>query len=129
MAYDYKQRIIVVNEMLNSATNISDSTNISEISKETDGRLTYDNGIRGFVTAIFVDIVDSSELFKDSRTKMISKIIRVFSSEVIQILNDTKLFRKIGLRGDCVYGIFATTSIQDVHEIYEMAVQINTLKA
>jgi len=128
VAYDYKQRIRVVNEMLNSSTEISNSTNISEISNETDGRLTYENGIKGWVTSIFIDIVKSSALFRDSKPKMVSKIIRVFSSEVIQILNDTKLFRKIGLRGDCVYGIFATPNVKDVHEVYEMAVQINTLK-
>lgn len=128
MSYDYKERVKQINEILNSKTEVETKKNVSEIEKEDNGGLTYKNGIKGWVTSIFVDIVDSTNLFKNGNTKQVAKIIRIFTSEVIQILNDTTLFKKIGIRGDAVFAVYSTPNIQDDIEIFNMAVEINTLK-
>ncbi|NLN80790.1 MAG: hypothetical protein GX132_05335 [Erysipelotrichia bacterium] len=107
MAYDYKQRKATINNILNSNTEVSDKNNISDIESETSGSLTFSNGIRGWIVSIFVDLVNSTELFKNKNDKVIAKIIRTFASEIIQILNDTQMYKRIGVRGDCVFAIFA----------------------
>jgi|BioPla2DNA2_1021312.scaffolds.fasta_scaffold24173_2 class 3 adenylate cyclase len=128
MAYDYKQRKDVIYNIINSSTEVADKTSISDIESETNGSLTFNNGIKGWVVSIFVDLVNSTELFKDKNDKTIAKVIRTFASETIQILNDTQMYKRIGVRGDCVFAIFASPNQENVLEAYNMAVEINTLK-
>ncbi|MCH3976110.1 MAG: adenylate cyclase [Bacilli bacterium] len=128
MAYDYKQRKDVIYNIINSSTEVADKTSISDIESETNGSLTFNNGIKGWVVSIFVDLVNSTELFKGKNDKTIAKVIRTFSSETIQILNDTQMYKRIGVRGDCVFAIFASPNKENVAEAYNMAVEINTLK-
>lgn len=89
---------------------------------------TFDNGYYGYVTAIFVDIVNSTELFNDSSIKRTTraKIIRSFTSEVIEILNGYEYLRDIGIRGDCVYAIYTSPSYHIDYEIFDRAAYINT---
>lgn len=128
MAYDYKQRKDVIYGIINSSTEVADKTSISDIESETNGSLTFNNGIKGWVVSIFVDLVNSSELFKGKNDKTIAKVIRTFASETIQILNDTQMYKRIGVRGDCVFAIFASPDKENVLEAFNMAVDINTLK-
>lgn len=128
MPYDYKQRKDVIYNIINSSTEVSDKNNISDIESETNGSLTFNNGIRGWVVSVFVDLVNSTELFKAKNDKTIAKIIRTFASETIQILNDTQMYKRIGVRGDCVFAIFASPNQENVVEVFNMAVYINTLK-
>lgn len=128
MAYDYKQRKDVIYKIINSSTEVADKNNISDIESETNGSLTFNNGIRSWVSSIFIDLVNSTELFKSKNDKTIAKIIRTFASETIQILNDTQMYKRIGVRGDCVFAIFASPSKENVVEVFNMAVEINTLK-
>lgn len=129
MAYDYKKRKEVIYNIINSSTEVSEKNNISDIESETNGSLTFSNGIKGWVVSIFVDLVNSTELFKGKNDKTIAKIIRTFASETIQILNDTQMYKRIGVRGDCVFAIFASPEKRDVVEAFNMAVDINTLKS
>lgn len=71
----------------------------------SDEVFTFSNGYYSWVTGIFVDIRDSSELFADGDKEKVSKIIRSFKSELIEILHKDENLREIGIRGDCVYGI------------------------
>ena len=128
MAYDYKQRKKEIYKILHSKTDVLEKGNISDIEHETGGELTYSNGIKGYVTSIFVDIVNSTGLFKEKKDKTVAKIIRIFASEVIQILNDTQLFKTIGVRGDCVFAVYATPTKNDINEVFNMSVEINTLR-
>ena len=52
------------------------------------------------MSGIFVDIRDSSKLFADENKEKVSKIVRAFSSEIIEILRDDENLREIGIRGD-----------------------------
>ena len=76
-----------------------------EVPKD-DSKFTYDNGIKSWIGAIFVDIVKSSEIIENEEEKKVSKILRSFSSELITIMNSSANVREIGIRGDCVYGIY-----------------------
>lgn len=92
-----------------------------------DSKFTYNNGIRSWIGAIFVDIVGSTKLIKEENELIVSKILRCFSSEIIAILNSSENVREIGIRGDCVYGIFSAPKQEDTYELYKMTTYINCL--
>lgn len=87
---------------------------------------TYDNGYYSWVSAIFVDIRDSTKLFSDEDKEKVSKIIRCFTSEIIEILRNDDNEREIGIRGDCVYAIYTTPSKDDEYEIADKSFWVNT---
>lgn len=64
-----------------------------------DEPFTFSNGYYSWVSGIFVDIRDSSKLFADENKEKVSKIVRAFSSEIIEILRDDENLREIGIRG------------------------------
>ena len=78
------------------------------------------------MTAIFVDIRNSTDLFSKDDKEIVSKIIRSFTSEVIEILRKDDLLREIGIRGDCVYAIYTTPNQVDILEIINKSCYINT---
>lgn len=92
-----------------------------------DKDFTFDNGYYCWVTGIFVDIRNSTKLFSGYSAKKAtaSKIIRSFTSEIIEILNTGDKMREIGIRGDCVYGIFTTPSKEDIFDVFQKAMYIN----
>lgn len=126
--YNYKNGKSNILKILNSPNEVKESNNISEIEDSTNGSLNFENGVRGWISSIFIDIVDSSSLFQGKKDKTIAKIIRAFSSEIVDILNDTQLYRQIGIRGDCVFGVFSTPHKKDIDTVFNMAVDINTLR-
>ena len=123
MSYDYKQSKVNVLNILTSKTKIE-----KRPIPKNDSEFTYNNGIKSWVGAIFIDIVDSSSLFKtrDKDEEKIARIIRSFASEIINILKDNDKVRQIGLRGDCVYAIYSTDYKSDLVSVFRLAYQINT---
>lgn len=83
--YDYKDGKKRIQEILNNKLDIEKGY----IPKEE--AFTYENAYFGWVTALFVDIRDSSKLFSNEDKVQMSKIIRSFTSEVIEILRDAFL--------------------------------------
>lgn len=67
----------------NSSTEVSEKNNISDVESETNGNLTFNNGIRGWVVSIFIDLINSTELFQKKNDKTIAKVIRTFASVTI----------------------------------------------
>ncbi|WP_319219462.1 hypothetical protein [uncultured Trichococcus sp.] len=125
MGYDYKEGKKRVEEILNNSISIEDSKKIPK----DDKLFTFDNGYYNWVTAIFVDIRDSSDLFskKGLRDKKeTAKIVRAFTSEIIEILRDDDNLREIGIRGDCVYAIYTTPSKGDEINCADKTFYINT---
>lgn len=92
----------------------------------SDENFTFSNAYYGWVTGIFVDIRDSSKLFSNENKELVSKMIRSFTSEVIEILRNDDNLREIGIRGDCVYGIYTTPLKDDILEIADKAFFVNT---
>lgn len=118
--YKYKDSKANIINILKSETPIKTKKSIP-----SDQEFTYENGITCWVSAIFVDIKNSSELFKRKDEKL-ARLLRAFTSEIITIFQNFSKYSQIGIRGDCVYAIYSTPQIADIHNVFEIAVRINT---
>ena len=111
--YEYEKSKETVESILRSPTKIVKKEKIPA----SDSDFTYENGIKSWVGALFVDIVDSSKLFETANEDT-ARIIRSFCSEIISILKDDENYREIGIRGDCVYCIYTAPYQQDLVKIF-----------
>lgn len=96
--YEFSKSKDTIVSILNSPTKIVERDRIPS----SDSDFTYENGIKTWVGALFIDIVNSSRLFQTANEDT-ARIIRCFCSEIISILRDDDNYREIGIRGDCVY--------------------------
>lgn len=119
--YDYRKSKETIEGILKSPTKIVKKDSIPS----TDEAFTYENGIKTWVAALFVDIVDSSKLFQGANEDT-ARIIRSFCSEIISILKDDSKYKEIGIRGDCVYCIYDVQSKDDLAFIFGHAFRINS---
>lgn len=119
--YDYKAEKKRIEEILDNNLEVIEQDKIPK-----DDKFTFTNSYYGWVTGIFVDIRDSSSLFSKEDKELVSKMIRSFTSEIIEILWNDDNLREIGIRGDCVYGIYTTPKKDDVYEIADKSFYINT---
>ena len=120
-AYDYRKGKERIEEILDNKLEVIEQSKLPK-----DDVFTFSNGYYSWVTGVFVDIRDSSTLFADEDKEKVSKIIRSFTSEVIEILRDDDNLREIGIRGDCVYAIYATPKKDDIFELVDKTFYINT---
>ena len=120
-SYDYQNGKSRIEEILNNETEIKDKEKVPK-----DENFTFSNGYYSWVSAIFVDIRESSKLFTDEDKEKVAKIIRSFTSEIIEILREDDNLREIGIRGDCVYAIYTTPLQKDIYEMAEKTFFINT---
>lgn len=121
MAYNCEDSRDRVKEILSSKTSIVKKERIPA----NEDEFTYSNGIKSWVGAIFIDMVDSSKLCKSADEKT-ARVFRAFCSEVIAILKDDSNYRQIGIRGDCVYSINTTPNQGDLVEMFNTAVRVHT---
>jgi len=121
MRYDYRKGRERVNEIL-------EQPNKNAVRNEVPNNkgFSFENGYHCRIASIFVDIRDSTTLFERKKST-VSKVIRCFTSEVIKILNTGSSVREIGIRGDCVFGVFSTPDDEDIYGIMERATYVNTL--
>lgn len=121
--YDYKERKIKVEEILDNTDKINE---VEKFPRDDD--FTYTNGYKAWAGAIFVDLRDSTTLFSEDDEVKIAKVIRGFTSEIIEILRkDTDDYLKeIGIRGDCVFAVYSTPNKTDIYDIADRAFYINT---
>lgn len=119
--YDFKKSKKIIESILKSPTKIVEKSNIPS----TDSEFTYESGIKSWVGALFVDIVDSSKLFQTPNEDT-ARVIRSFCSEIISILKDDENYREIGIRGDCVYCIYNAPYQTDLVDIFRHAYRINS---
>ncbi len=119
--YDYKKSKKTIEDILNSPTKIMEKNSIPS----SESEFTYENGIKVWVGALFVDIVNSSDLFEVPNEDT-ARIIRCFCSEIISILKDNDNYREIGIRGDCVYCIYNASYQSDLVSIFRNAYRINS---
>lgn len=117
-----------------SSTRIDDILNASDndyIDNENDipsrDKLTYKNGYYVDVTALFVDIVDSSKLTDGHKRPTLAKMYRAFLSECVAILNSYTICKEISINGDCVWGVFETPRKSDVDEVIDVATKLNSM--
>ena len=119
--YDYKAGKKRIQEILNSKLQVIENNKIPN-----NDNFTFSNAYYGWVTAIFVDIRNSTDLFSKDDKEIVSKMIRSFTSEVIEILRKDDLLREIGIRGDCVYAIYTTPTKESIKEMMDKSFYINT---
>lgn len=120
--YDYKERKKKVEEILDGTDKVKE---VSKFPRDED--FTYTNGYKSWAGAIFVDLRDSTTLFSGSNDVEISKVIRGFTSEIIEILRkDADDLKEIGIRGDCVYAVYSADTQGKVFDIAMRAFYINT---
>lgn len=119
--YNYKQGKIRIQNILNNRLDVIEGSKLPK-----DDAFTFDNAYYSWVTAIFVDIRDSTSLCNNEDKTKISKVLRSFTSEVIEILRDSDNLREIGIRGDCVYAIYTTPFIEDIYKIVNKSFYVNT---
>lgn len=121
--YDYKERKIKVEEILDNTDKINE---VEKFPRDDD--FTYTNGYKAWAGAIFVDLRDSTTLFSEDDEVKIAKVIRGFTSEIIEILRkDTDDYLKeIGIRGDCVFAVYSATQKEDLYDIANRAFYVNT---
>ena len=122
--YDYRSGKKRVIDILTSKTVIEEAETIPS----NEDEFTYENGIKSWVGALFVDIRNSTDYFKGNKQEIVSRVIRAFCSEIISILQTDNNFRQIGIRGDCVYGIFSTPKKSDLDCVLRNACTINTFQ-
>lgn len=122
MSYDYKAGKQRIKDILDTKLEIIEKDTISS----TDN-LSYNNSYYTWITGIFVDIRNSVELFSNEDKIKVSKIIKCFTSEVIEILREGNKHLELGIRGDCVYAIYSTPNKSDIDEIFTKGCYINTL--
>ena len=121
MPYNYKDSKERVDNILSSKTKIENKDKVPV----SDGEFTYSNGIRTWVGALFVDMVNSSKLC-ETADENTARIFRAFCSEIIAIMKDDENYRQIGIRGDCIYSINTTPFQKDLVNMFRTACRINT---
>lgn len=119
---DFKEMKSEINDIITSKTAVQKSDTIPA----SDDQFTFDNGIKTWVAAIFVDIRNSTSLFKNNDDEKTARIIRAFSQGIIEILSDDENFREIGIRGDCVYGVYSAPKQDDAVRVFDHAKEINS---
>lgn len=90
-------------------------------------KLTYKNGYYVNVTALFIDIVDSSKLTDGRKRPTLAKMYRAFLSECVAIINSWDFCREININGDCVWGVFETPNKSDADDVISVAAQLNSM--
>lgn len=119
--YDYRKGKVRIEEILDNKLEIIEQNKVP-----TDSSFTFSNGYYSWVSGVFVDIRNSTSLFADEDKEKLSKVIRSFTSELIEILRDDDNLREIGIRGDCVYAIYTTPTKSDILEVADKTFYINT---
>ncbi|MBK6871326.1 MAG: adenylate/guanylate cyclase domain-containing protein [Kineosporiaceae bacterium] len=90
-------------------------------------RLTYANGFYAYCSALFVDIRDSSKLPSKYQRPALAKLYRAYISEMVAILNGTRLAREVNIVGDGVWAVLNTPARSNIDEVFAVAARVNTL--
>ena len=124
MLFDFansKSRIISI---------LKDKTDIKEQDEVPayDSALTYKNGIKAWVSALFLDIRKSAEYFNKNKADIVARVMRAYIQEIVSLIKECdkehNLIRDIGIRGDCVYAIYTTPDKSDINYVLDVATHL-----
>ncbi|MDD4164031.1 MAG: hypothetical protein PHD66_02260 [Eubacteriales bacterium] len=114
--YDVDKSAARIDDILNSvSTNYSDKDSIPSRSS-----LTYTNGFYVNATALFIDIVGSSDMTDGSKRPTLAKIYRSFISECTAVMNSWDQCKEVNINGDCVWGVFETPYKSDIDNVFQL---------
>lgn len=119
--YDYRAGKKRIEEILDNSMDIIEQSQLP-----ADDSFTFSNGYYCWISAIFIDMRDSTHLCANEDKEELSKVFRCFSSELIEILRSDENLREIGIRGDCVYAVYTTPTKASVMEIADKCFWANT---
>lgn len=123
MSYDVQKSSERMDEILNASDdNYSDKDSITSRSD-----LTFKNGYYVNVTAIFIDIVGSSDMTDEHKRPTLAKMYRAFLSECVAIMNSEADCKEININGDCVWGVFETPYKRQVDNVVSVAAILNSM--
>lgn len=89
--------------------------------------LTYKNGYYVNITAVFIDIVGSSDMTNEHKRPTLAKMYRSFLSECVAIMNSEITCKEININGDCVWGVFDTPLKTDIDNVMCVIAKLNSL--
>lgn len=89
--------------------------------------MTFKNGYYVNITAIFIDIVGSSDMTDEHKRPTLAKMYRAFLSECVAIMNAEYDCKEISINGDCVWGVFDTPKKRDVDEVISVSAKLNSM--
>lgn len=89
--------------------------------------LTFKNGYYVDVTAIFIDIVGSSDMTDEHKRPTLAKMYRAFLSECVAIMNAETVCKEININGDCVWGVFDTPYKADIDDVISVSARLNSM--
>lgn len=118
---------------IESADRIEEILNAGDISyTDTDSipsrdSLTFTNGYYVNCSAMFVDIRGSTHLAERYKRPTLARIYRCYISELVAVMRDHTKVSEINIQGDCVWGIFDTTSKAEIDELFSTAFQISSM--
>ena len=123
ISYDIDKSSQRMDDILNAGNNnYQDSDSIPQRSA-----LTYTNGFYVNVTALFIDIVGSSDMTDEHKRPTLAKMYRCFISECTAIINSLSICKEISINGDCVWGVFETPYKSNIDSVFDIAAQLNSL--
>ena len=122
MVYDYVEGKKRINNILDNCLEI-----VKKDYVPNEQNFTFDNAYKVWISAIFVDIRNSTALFTNENKAVVAKIIKSFTSEIIEILRDSNVCEEIGIRGDCVYAVYSSPTKDLTYDIADKTYWINTL--
>lgn len=123
MSYSVSKSAERMDEILNASnSDYSDKTTVPKRSE-----LTYKNGFYVNITAIFIDIVGSSDMTESHRRPTLAKMYRSFLSECVAIMNAENDCREININGDCVWGVFDTPKTSNIDNVISVAAKLNSM--
>ena len=113
MSYSVEKSSERMDDILDSSnSNFKDTDSIPLRSE-----LTFKNGYYVNITAIFIDIVGSSDMTDEHRRPTLAKMYRAFLSECVAIMNSENNCKEISINGDRVWGVFNTPYKADIDEV------------
>lgn len=114
-------------ERIDSILNASNS-NFSDLDYvPSRDKLTFENGFYVYITALFIDIVDSSDMTDEHKRPTLAKMYRAFLSECVAVMNGNQKCKEISIEGDCVWGVFETPYKMDIDSAFSVAYELNSL--
>lgn len=123
ITYDIEKSAKRMDEILDAGSgNFSDSDTIPARSS-----LTYTNGYYVNITALFIDIVGSSDMTDEHKRPVLAKLYRSFISECTAIMNSESSCKEISINGDCVWGVFETPYKRDIDGVFRVAAKLNSM--
>ncbi|QVK20643.1 adenylate cyclase [Mycoplasmatota bacterium] len=120
MSYDYKYAKSRLLEILDDNSKIKNIDMLSQDESEFET-----SGVETWVSVIYIDIKNQAEIITQDSRKNISKVIKSFTSEIVNILN-SKLVKEIKINKGYIYAVYNSPTRNNIYEIADKTYYVNT---